>query len=304
MGKEKKGMIFDIQRFSVHDGPGIRTLVFFKGCPLRCAWCCNPESQKLNRQLMVVPDNCIDCRLCESVCTVNAITFSPTLTIDREKCTNCGKCTEVCFSGALTMSGKEMTVEEILNELRKDEIHFRKSGGGVTLSGGEAMVQADFAAALLKSCKKQGWHTAIETAAFCNQAALEKVLPHVDLVLLDIKHANSVKHSQYIGQPNDLILQNAKFIANFPNVDLSIRIPVIPNFNDTPQEIAEIAVIAKQLGGVKKVHLLPYHGYGENKYASLDHYYQLSDLEPPSNKKMEILKELVEGIGLPCQIGG
>lgn len=304
MIKEKRGMIFDLQRFSVHDGPGIRTLVFFKGCPLRCEWCCNPESQNFNKQLMVISGNCIGCRMCESVCPERAITFTPDVTIDREKCTNCGKCTSVCFSKALTMTGKEMTVEEIIRELRKDTIHFRKSNGGVTLSGGEVLVQPDFAAELLEACHREGWHTAIETAAFTSKEALEKVLPHLDLVLLDIKHANSVKHFKHIGQPNDIILKNAQLITNYPNVELSIRIPVIPEFNDTPEEIADIAVIALKLEKVKMVHLLPYHAYGKNKYVSLNNDYKMKDVEAPSDKKMEILKELVEGIGLRCKIGG
>ncbi|NBJ68046.1 MULTISPECIES: glycyl-radical enzyme activating protein [Clostridia] len=304
MIKNKTGTIFDLQRFSVHDGPGIRTIVFFKGCPLRCEWCCNPESQHFKRQLMVLTENCIDCRLCEPVCPVGAISFTPGVTIDRDKCIDCGKCANVCFSGALTMTGKEMTVEELIRELRKDEIHYRKSNGGITLSGGEALAQPDFAAELLQACQREGWHTAIETAAFSSKEALEKVLPHLDLVLLDIKHANSVKHYKHIGQPNDLILKNAQIIANYPNVELSIRVPVIPKFNDTPEEIAEIAMIAKKLGDIKMVHLLPYHGYGANKYASLDNDYKMENMEPPSDKKMNILKELVEGMELSCKIGG
>lgn len=301
---EKGGMIFDIQRFSVHDGPGIRTIVFFKGCQLRCEWCCNPESQKFHKQLMVSSKNCIRCRNCQQECPVDAISFNPELTIDRDKCTDCGKCEVECFSEALTMSGKEMSITELIKELRKDEIHFRKSNGGITLSGGEVLAQPEFATELLKACQEEGWHTAIETSGFTRPENLEKVLQYVDLVLLDIKHIDNLKHKKFVGQSNDLILKNAKLIADFPNVSLSIRIPIIPGFNDTPQEIAEIALIALRLGTVTQVHLLPYHGFGSNKYTFLDYTDKAVSLRTPSNEKMEILKELVEAIGLTCIIGG
>lgn len=300
---EQKGMIFDLQRFSVHDGPGIRTIVFFKGCPLRCEWCCNPESQSFKKQLMVVKDNCIDCRRCEKVCPHGAISFTPEVTIDRSKCTNCGACTEVCFSEALTMIGKEMTVSELIFELKKDEVHYRKSNGGITLSGGEVLAQPEMAAALLKACKAQGWHTAIESTGYAPKKTLDLILPHLDMFLMDIKHINSIKHRKHIGQPNDLILRAAQQVAEYPGTELVVRVPVIPDFNDTPEEIAEIAIISQKLN-VKKINLLPYHPYGANKYENIGETYQVGHLEAPSKEKMEILRELVEQIGLECQIGG
>lgn len=301
--KETKGVIFDIQRFSVHDGPGIRTIVFFKGCPLRCEWCCNPESQNYHKELMVIQKNCINCGVCESVCPYGAISYTPEVTIDRDKCVNCGKCTSVCYSEALTMSGEEMSVSDLITELKKDEIHYRKSNGGITLSGGEVLGQPELARDLLSACKDEGWHTAIETTGFARKETLEEILPYTDLVLLDIKHLNSVKHRKYIGQPNDLILQAAQIISEFPDTELVVRIPVIPGFNDQPEEIAQIAVIAKTLKA-EKVHLLPYHPYGSNKYEHLDKEYLLEDIKAPSNEKIEILKEMVDGIGIDCHIGG
>ena len=294
---EEKGMIFDLQRFSVHDGPGIRTLVFFKGCPLRCTWCCNPESQSLKKQLMVVEENCIGCRRCEQVCSYGAISFDNGLQVDRAKCVDCGSCSEVCFSEALTVVGKEMTVSELITELKKDEVHYRKSNGGITLSGGEALAQPKLAAALLKACKEQGWHTAMESTGYASKKVGS------EMCIRDSKHVNSVKHQKFVGQPNALILEAAKIIAEYPETKLEVRVPVVPGFNDHPEEIAQITLIAKQLK-VSKLYLLPYHPYGANKYRNLGQEYEAVQLEAPKKEQMKILKELVDGIGIACQIGG
>ncbi|MBP3039894.1 glycyl-radical enzyme activating protein [Bacillaceae bacterium Marseille-Q3522] len=299
----KKGLVFDIQRFSVHDGPGIRTLVFLKGCPLRCRWCSNPESQQSVKQLMFVERNCIHCKQCIMACPQNALSFTPAFHLDETKCKKCGKCVDVCYSGALEMVGCEQDVEEVMQELEKDQLHYRKSGGGITLSGGEPLAQPDYCKKLLMACKARGWHTAIETTAFTSGTVLEEVLPWLDLVLLDIKHTDDLKHQQFIGQSNQVILKNAQFISSF-GVPIIVRVPVIPTFNDTAEEIGDIADFSSSINGVKELHLLPYHRLGENKYRYLQYPYQLKDVSPPSLDKMKNLQKVVERKGLICKIGG
>ena len=302
--EQPTGIVFNIQRFSVHDGPGIRSIVFFKGCRLRCEWCSNPESQDWRPQLMLLKPNCIYCGHCEPACGNGAISFNPEPSINREKCTTCGSCVDVCYSQALSIAGQQRTVPELITELRKDSVHYRRSGGGITLSGGEALAQPEFCAAMLAACKGEGWHTAVETTAFAPQSVLEQVLPNLDLVLLDIKHADSAKHERHTGKTNELILENAAFIAAFPGVKLTIRVPVIPGFNDQPEEIAAIAAIARSLPGVTNLHLLPYHRMGENKYDHLQYEYKLKGVAPTGPEKIQALKRIVESTGLSCQIGG
>lgn len=199
------GTVFDMQRFSLHDGPGIRTIVFLKGCPLHCRWCSNPESQNNSPIVMYKKSDCFKCGRCISVCKVGAISFDNETHIDREKCTGCGECTNVCPSGALVLKGKTMTIQQAIKELKKDATIFRRSDGGVTLSGGEPLVQHDFASQLLLACKSQGWNTAIETTGFGSSEAIEKVIPYVDTVLLDIKHIDPYTHKKFTGISNEVI---------------------------------------------------------------------------------------------------
>ena len=257
---ERKGRIFNIQRFSIHDGPGIRTIVFLKGCYMRCAWCCNPESQRYERETLIE-------------------------------------------GGKEKTVGRDVTVAEIMPEILADLPYYRRSGGGVTLSGGEVLAQADFAAELLKACKEAGLHTAIESTANAPFSDIEKLLPYLDLYLLDIKHMDTVKHEEYTGAPNERILDNARLIAE-SGVDLIIRTPVIPTFNDTAGEIKAIADFARSLGSAREYHLLPYHRLGTDKYSGLGRGYTLSEIEPPSKEKMNHLLEVAETSGLKCQIGG
>lgn len=260
MPQDVKGRIFNIQRFSIHDGPGIRTIVFFKGCFMRCAWCCNPESQRREIETLIEKD--------------------------KEK-----------------IVGYDVTVSDIMPEILSDMTYYRRSGGGVTLSGGEVLCQADFARELLLACKEEGLHTAIESAGSSAFSEIEKILPFVDLYLLDIKHMNKEKHKEYTGVDNSRILENAKKIAE-SGVELIIRTPVIPGFNDTAEEIRAISRFAGSLPGVREHHLLPYHRLGSDKYKGLGRNYALKEIEPPSREKMEYLLSVAEASGLKCKIGG
>ena len=297
-----KGIVFDIQRFSIHDGPGIRTIIFLKGCPLRCRWCSNPESQKMKPELMYRSDQCIRCGSCFKVCKVGAINLDKEYIVDREKCTSCGECVLVCPSSALLMKGKTMTVEEVIKEARKDSIQYYRSDGGITLSGGEALVQGEFAKELFKVCKAQGWHTAIETEGYANEEVIRDVMPYVDLVMLDIKSVDHKKHMEFTGVDNETILKNARIIQEITNT--VIRIPVIPEFNSSREEITDIIKFVKTLPNIKKVHLLPYHRYGENKYKLLNREYEMKDTKELSDDYKNELKQIVESYGLECQIGG
>ncbi|MBR4030922.1 MAG: glycyl-radical enzyme activating protein [Clostridia bacterium] len=254
------GRIFDIQKFSVHDGPGIRTIVFLKGCMLRCKWCCNPESQAFEIQTMMQ-------------------------------------------NGKEKTVGKDTTVKDVLDIVKKDMPYYKRSGGGMTLSGGEMLCQSDFVYALLRSAKEASINTAVETTGFAPFEKIEKLLPYIDTVLMDIKHTNSEKHKAFTTQPNELILENAVKIAEKAK-KLIIRVPVIPTFNDTEEEIREIAKFAKSLRGVEEINLLPYHKFGKDKYDGLGRKYLMGDLETPTDEKMNRLKAVAEQLGLYCKIGG
>lgn len=255
-----KGRIFDIQKFSIHDGPGIRTIVFLKGCIFKCKWCCNPESQNYDIQEMII-------------------------------------------NGKSKIIGRDVTVREILEKIEQDRPYYKPSGGGITLSGGECMCQPEFVKALLQVCKENGINTAIETAAGVKSSVIKSIIPYVDTVLMDIKHMNVDKHKKFIGKDNKVVLENAKIIAE-STANLIIRVPVIPTFNDTKEEIKEIARFAKSLPGVKKLHLLPYHRMGEDKYVGLSRKYYLGEIKPPTAEQMEVLLEVVLKEGLQGQIGG
>ncbi len=255
-----KGRIFDIQRYSIHDGPGIRTIIFLKGCALRCKWCCNPESQSFDIEPMKV-------------------------------------------NGKEKIIGRDVTVAEVMEEVMRDNHFYKRSKGGLTLSGGECLLQPEFAVALLKAAKASGLHTAIESTAIADFKIIEKFLPYLDLFLMDIKHLDSNKHKEYTAQPNERILENAMRIA-MSGQRLIIRVPVVPNFNDTPKEIRAIAEYAKVLPGVEELHLLPYHRLGRDKYEGLGRDYDLKEIEPPTNEQMQQLKIEAEKTGLKVQIGG
>ncbi len=243
-----KGRIFDIQRFSVHDGPGIRTIIFLKGCMFRCKWCCNPEGQNFDIEKLILGE--------------------------KEK-----------------IVGRDITAEEVVDIVAADESYYRRSGGGVTLSGGEALLQPKFAKAIFALCKARGINTAIETTGAVDFERFSSLIPYIDYFLMDIKHINSEKHKKFCGQGNEKVLENAVKISELAK-SYSVRVPVIPTFNDTPEEIAEIAKFAARLPKVERLHLLPYHRLGQDKYTGLSREYELSDLLPPDNAKMaELLRE-------------
>lgn len=256
-----RGRIFNIQRFSIHDGPGVRTIVFLKGCPLRCKWCCNPESQSYKQE-------------------------------------------QIKLGGNIRDVAHDLTVGEVLAEIEKDRAYYRRSGyGGVTLSGGECLWQPEFSEALLRAVKATGISTAIETTGYAELDIIRRLLPHIDTVLMDIKHIDAKKHKAFTTRDNSLILQNAVHIAH-ESRHLIIRTPVIPTFNDTDGEIADIAAFASHLEGVREMHLLPYHRIGSDKYAGLGRTYEMSHISPPGSARMAELKRIVESYGLECQIGG
>jgi pyruvate formate lyase activating enzyme len=277
--------------------------VFLKGCPLDCPWCSNPESKDKDPQIMFNPNLCIDCKKCIEICPNNAVDFNLRGRIVRDKCNLCMECVDHCYSKALSIEGIEGSVEELLFELNKDRIHYRRSNGGITFSGGEALYQSDFLLELLKGCKANGWHTTIETAGYYPKETLEKIIPWTDLFLYDIKMIDDGKHKKVIGVSNKRILANAKFAAA-SSADLVVRTPIIPGFNDDKESVSEIAEFALDLKGVKRIDILPYHRLGEDKYYGLGQKYQMKDIESPSNEKMEQIKELIIKKGIDCTIGG
>lgn len=268
------GVIFDIQRNSFVDGPGIRTTVFFKGCNLRCAWCHNPESQSPRPEMLLYKDKCTGCGKCRQVC--------PT----PDACTLCGKCTFYCPADARQVCGKEYTAEEVLAEIIKDKAYYGNSGGGVTFSGGECMLQIDFLLELLKKCKENGIHTAVDTAGHVPYERFAKILPYTDLFLYDIKLFDPQKHRQYIGAGNELILENLRKLFS-TGTKIRIRIPVVPGINDSSEEMQAIRHFLDLCGRPEKVELLPYHAMGEHKYPALGLSPQR--FQPPDKGQLEQL---------------
>ena len=254
------GRIFDIQKFSVHDGPGIRTIVFLKGCFFRCQWCCNPESQRYEIE-------------------------------------------QIESNGKLKTVGRDVTVREVIDEVLKDRPYYRRSGGGLTISGGEALFQPEFAAALLRAAKESGITTALESTACAPFEIIQTLLPFLDLYLMDIKHINAEKHQRFTGVSNEWVLENAVKLAKEAR-QLIIRVPVVPTFNDTPAEIADIARFATSLDGVREIHLLPYHRLGMDKYRGLGREYPMGDRLPPSQETMQELCAVAASFGLQAKIGG
>ena len=311
------GRLYDIQGFSVQDGPGIRTTAFLKGCPLRCPWCHSPESQAFHKQLSWMSMRCLGLDACRSrcmnACPKGAIEEGPlkpdvqtgeqlrTIHVKRDLCDNCGACADKCYAEALTLCGKDYTSQALVDRLLQDKNFFDTSGGGVTISGGEPLSQIDFVEEVLKGLKANGIHTALDTTGFAPWEALERTVPYVDLYLYDLKHMDSAKHKATVGVPNEPIHDNARKLAA-AGKKLQVRIPVIPMFNWDEENIRATAAFCAELGdAVEVVQLLPYHNMGVMKYLRISDGKPM-EATPPSDEKMAELKSIVASYGLNVTI--
>jgi pyruvate formate lyase activating enzyme len=299
-----RGLIYNIQRYSIHDGPGIRTTVFLKGCPLKCRWCQNPESVRGFPEVGYGETQCARDYACVEACPRNAIKVSGEgrpIRIDRRLCRTCAEhnCINACRVKALRLIGEYVTVDEVIGEVARDRLFYRNSNGGVTLSGGEPLEQPLFALSLLKECKEKGIHTALDTSGYADWEVLKNILDYVDLVLYDVKCFDPQEHLALTGVPNDKILQNLKSIVSETDTPVVARIPVIPGYNDSGENISATCEFLKSIG-LEEVNLLPYHKLGVGKYKTVGRRYLGKEIEVPSEEYLNHLKELVENCGLRC----
>lgn len=286
----KKGTIFNIQKMSIHDGPGIRTTVFFKGCPLNCLWCSNPESQKLEKEVACFQSRCVNCGYCAKGCPKGLIEAQPPFEItNREECDLCGICVKECCTNAKKVVGEDYTVEELLKEILKDKSFYDSSGGGVTFSGGEPLMQSAFLIEMLMACKENGLHTAIETTGLTDTDRLLDAAALLDLIFYDVKHMDDKTHRDITGVSNEKILANLAALAKI-HANIVVRIPVIPGINDSTENLRKTADYAASLN-IPTIELLPYHNLGEVKYGQLGREYALADTQKPSEEQMNALAD-------------
>ncbi len=297
------GTVTNIQKYCIHDGPGIRTTVFLKGCMLRCPWCCNPECMNGFAEIGFTRSLCNACGDCVEVCPEEAISLGlegKRIDIDRSRCMNCGKCTEVCFAGALKLYGRKVSASEVFKEVLGDKPFYRTSGGGLTVSGGESLLQYKFVKSLLELARQAGINTAIETCGYVNPRVFEDILKLTDYVLFDLKLMDSQTHNRIIGKPNERIVQNAKTLPSSGCAWL-FRMPLIPGVNESEENIAETSQFLRSIGS-PVIELMPFHRFAEGKYEGLGRVYVMKDVLPPSGDQIEKVKEQFHSFGIDSRV--
>lgn len=297
------GRVMNIQKYSVHDGPGIRTTVFLKGCPLNCWWCHNPESQLEKAEILYFQDRCTLCGMCVEKCPQKGIEIlDEKVCTDKESCIGCEICTDFCINNARELVGKDMSISELMKEIEKDRIFYDESNGGVTFSGGEPLMQFEFLNEILEVCRRKGINTAVDTSGFASWEKLEKIAHKVDLFLFDIKHMDSEQHKKYTGVPNEVILENLTKLSKIHN-NVFVRIPIIPGVNDSYDNLESAKDFLSKIH-IKQINLLPYHKIGMDKYNRVDMEYKMIETKEPSKESMEEFKKSFEEIGVKIKIGG
>lgn len=303
-GRMPRGIVFDVRRYSIHDGPGIRTTVFLKGCPLRCAWCHNPESQSPGVELVFRPGRCIGCRACLNACGNEALAWGESSPVtDRSRCRACGNCARVCHAQARELVGREVEAESVADEAARDLPFYEESGGGVTVSGGEPLAQAVFTIALLRALKERGIHTVLDTCGMAEWSSVEAVMPWTDLFLYDVKVMDPDRHRRFTGAGNERILMNLKALVE-RGAAVLVRVPLVPGVNDDPGEVAMLAGFAGALPGIRGIEILPYHAIGADKYERLGARYAMGDVQPPAPGRVREIVRVMREAGLTASGGG
>ena len=298
------GIVFDIKRFSIHDGPGLRTTVFFKGCPLRCSWCHNPESQGRKPERIFWDDRCLRCQVCVTTCKQGAIQLVENhIVTDDKKCILCGDCVEACYAEARQIAGREMSIAQVMAEVERDVPFYDQSEGGVTFSGGEPLMQPDYLLRLLLACRESEIHTTLDTCGYASWETIDRIRPLVDLFLYDLKFIDLTRHKKHIGGSNKRILENLQRLSKHEH-NIILRVPIIPGINSDAENIHAIGTFAAALPSLNRVELLPYHRAAINKYERLHRTYKFSELLPPSEEEMTEIKQILEEYGLKVKIGG